>query len=102
MIYDSYGTRLEKESFGNISNRISYDDFKNVFPLKFNVLISDCEGCFCDFIYMIGNDINNYNKILLEADQTHMCDYNLILDYLKNVGFKIVKNDNNFRYVLIK
>ena len=25
---------------------ISYQDFKKQFPLNFNVLVADCEGCF--------------------------------------------------------
>ena len=51
---------------------------------------------------MIGNDINNYRKILLEADQVHICNYKKILKVLKKNGFKIIKNDKDFRYVLMK
>lgn len=102
IIKDGYGTRL-----GNIINKndplkITYNDFKNQFPLNFNVLIADCEGCLCDFIYMIEDDINNYNKILFEADVAKSCDYKKLITYLITKGFRIEKNDNNFRYVLLK
>ena len=83
---------------------ISYSEFKNKFPLKFNVLVADCEGCLGEFLEMIGDDIHNYNKILFEADQPKMCDYDLILNKLHKLGFKTVKKNFNavYRYVLIK
>jgi hypothetical protein len=66
------------------------------------VLVADCESCLCDFIKDMGNDINNYNKILLEADFKNLCDYYKLIESLTSMGFKIVKNHDNFRYVLIK
>ena len=53
---------------------------------------------------MIGDDIHNYNKILFEADQGHMCDYDAIINKLLNSGFKKVKSHFNevTRYVFIK
>jgi len=102
IIYDSYGTRTVKEDFGDTDNKITYDEFKKQFPLKFNVLIADCEGCFCDFINIMGDDINNYNKILLEADQKNICEYNKVLEKLQKIGFRIVKNEDDVRYVLLK
>jgi hypothetical protein len=102
---DGYSTRLvNKDTFSsnNDENNITYNDFKIKYPFKFNVLIGDCEGCLCDFIEMIGDDLNNYNKILFEADQKHMCDYIKLLEKLQQNGFEIVKNTDNFRYVLIK
>ena len=35
-----------------------------MYPLKFNVLVADCEGCLCEFIDIIKDDINLYDKIL--------------------------------------
>jgi hypothetical protein len=86
------------------NNKITYEDFKKEYPLKFNVLVGDCEGCLCDFIKIMGNDINNYNKILFEADQENLCNYKILLEYLQDKGFKIIKEHYNqvFRYVLIK
>jgi GR25 family glycosyltransferase involved in LPS biosynthesis len=100
---DNYSTkRVNKESFSQEESRINYDDFKVKYPLNFNVLIADCEGCLCDFIETIGDDLNNYNKILFVANQNHMCFYNKLLDKFQKNGFEIVKNTDNFRYVLIK
>ena len=101
LIIDGYATRTVKETFSE-DNKITYSEFKKQFPLKFNVLVGDCEGCLCDFINIIGDDINNYNKILFEADQKHMCDYQILIQKLQNNGFKIIKNVDDFRYVLIK
>jgi len=104
LILDGYGTKLVKETFSNEVSKITYNDFKKQYPLKFNVLIADCEGCLCDFIKIIGDDINNYNKILFEADQKELCNYEILLNDLKNKGFKIIKKNYNeiFRYVLLK
>jgi quinolinate synthetase A subunit len=72
-----------------------FAEFKKQYPYKFNVLIADCEGCLYDFINMLGNDLNNYNKILFEADQEHICDYNKIIDILQKNGFKLVNKRFN-------
>jgi len=103
IIYGGYGTKLIKESFTD-SLQISYTQFKKEYPFKFNVLVADCEGCLCDFIDIIGNDINNYNKILFEADQKDMCNYEKLIEKLKNIGFKEVSKrlDGIYRYVFIK
>jgi len=103
MITDGYGTRMvNSDSEIESNNMITYEEFKRQYPLKFNVLVADCESCLCDFIKDMGNDINNYNKILLEADLKDLCDYNKLIESLTSIGFKIVKNHDNFRYVLIK
>lgn len=103
MITDGYGTRMVNNDLETESNNmITYEEFKKEYPLNFNVLVADCESCVCDFIKDMGNDINNYNKILLEADFKDLCNYNKILEFLISVGFKIVKNHDDFRYVLLK
>lgn len=83
---------------------VSYDKFKKLYPLNFNVLVADCEGCLCDFFNMIGDDLDNFNKIIFEADQETLCNYVNIIDLLTNHGF--IEIDNSFnvvnRYVFIK
>jgi FkbM family methyltransferase len=103
MITDGYGTRMvNSDSEIESNNMITYEEFKRQYPLKFNVLVADCESCLCDFIKDMGNDINNYNKILIEADFKNLCDYSKLIQSLISIGFKIVKNHDDFRYVLIK
>jgi len=94
LVLDGYST-MTVDAKGPQNNTISYDEFKKQYPYKFNVLIADCEGCLYDFINMIGDDLNNYNKILFEADQQHMCDYNKIIDKLQNNGFNLVNKRFN-------
>ena len=103
MIIDGYATRLETnnvETDNNASNYITYNNFKIKYPLKFNVLVADCEGCFPEFIDIIGNDLNNYNKILLEADVLDSKIYTATIEKLKNNGFDVIKE--GFRYVFIR
>ncbi len=37
-----------------------------------------------------------------EADVADKCDHNYIRNELLSEGFKVVENNNNFHYVLIK
>jgi hypothetical protein len=104
IIYDGYATRLIENNTlsDNDDKKISYEEFKKSYPLKFNVLVADCEGCLCEFIKMIGNDINLYNKILFEADCKDTCNYTELINLLITNGFKMVENNFNFTYVFIK
>ena len=54
---------------------VTYEEFCNKFNLNFNVLVVDCEGCFCDVYESMEEQINNFDKILIEFDQPHLCDY---------------------------
>ncbi len=105
IVYDGYGTRIEDNNDNNSNddnNKISYEQFKTQFPQNFNVLIADCEGCLGEFLDMMGNDFNYLNKVIFEADQPHLCDYNKIKEKLINSGFKLKDNNSDFRFVYIK
>ena len=54
-----YGGSMVESSEPN--NKITYIDFKNKYPLKFNVIVADCEGCLCEFLDIIGDELNNIN-----------------------------------------
>jgi len=99
IIYDNYGTRLINSDNPN-NNNITWFDFKQKYPLKFNVIIADCEGCLCEIIELMGDDFNYINKIIFEEDQKHMCDYTLLKEKLKKNGFKEI--ENGFRCVYYK
>lgn len=103
IVYDGYGTRIQ-DSDDNSDNekQISYQEFKELYPQKFNVLIADCEGCLEEFLENMGNDFNHLNKVIYEADQSHMCDYEKIKEKLINSGFVEKDNNNDFRFVYIK
>lgn len=103
-IDDGYGTRYidHKYKESNTNNIISYDDFKKRYPLEFNVIVADCEGCLGEFIKKMGQDFNKINKVIFEADYPVLCNYNEIIKNLKKNGFTMVENKKNFRYVFIK
>jgi FkbM family methyltransferase len=106
IIYDGYGTRIEDSDNNEINNnqQISYKEFTELYPQKFNVLVADCEGCLGEFLENMGNDFNDLTKVIYEEDQPHMCDYQKIKDKLINAGF--VEKDKSFnqvfRYVYVK
>ena len=49
---------------------------------------------------MLGSDLNNYNKIMFEADQPHLCDYDNVINKLTDNGFTLVDKRFNevYRY----
>ena len=108
LINDGYGTRIvdidNPEHSEELSLQITYQQFKIMYPLKFNVLIADCEGCFYEFILMLGDDLNNYNKIMYEEDQPEICDYSKVKQHLIKYGFKLIEEKFNIvnRCVYIK
>ncbi len=51
---------------------------------------------------MMGADFNHLNKVIFEADQVELCNYDEVKKKLINNGFKEVDNINNFRFVYIK
>ena len=103
-IDDGYGTHyIDNNSIeNNTNNIISYNEFKKLYPHEFNVIVADCEGCLGEFIKNMGDDFNKINKVIFEADYPKLCNYNEIIENLKNNGFTMVENKDNFRYVFIK
>jgi FkbM family methyltransferase len=103
-IDDGYGTHyIDNDSTeNNTNNIISYAEFKKIYPLEFNVIVADCEGCLGEFIKNMGDDFNKINKVIFEADYPKLCNYNEIIKNLKSNGFTMVENNDNFRYVFIK
>lgn len=90
MIYEEYGSRLINSNNTN-NNNITWAKFKEKYPLHFNVIVADCEGCLCEFIETMGNDFNNINKIIFEEDQPQMCNYAALKEKLINLGFKKIE-----------
>lgn len=103
-IDNGYGTRYIDNNYASDTpnNIISYDEFKQLCPLEFNVLVADCEGCLGEFVQIMRDDFNKINKVIFEADYPELCNYNEIIKHLKNNDFTMVENNNNFRYVFIK
>lgn len=98
IIGNGYGKMMVDSDEQN--NKITYSDFKLKYPLKFNVIVADCEGCICEFLDIMGDDLNNINKLLLEEDQPQICDYKKLKNKLLLLGFK--QKINGFRSLYIK
>uniref|UniRef100_A0A6C0JIK4 Methyltransferase FkbM domain-containing protein n=1 Tax=viral metagenome TaxID=1070528 RepID=A0A6C0JIK4_9ZZZZ len=102
IVGDGYGKMMIDSDETN--NKITYSEFKEKYPLKFNVIVADCEGCLPEFLDIMGDDLNNIKKIIFEADQPDMCDYNELIKKLISIGFeeKEKKFKDIHRYVYIK
>lgn len=104
IVYNHYGTYIEQNDTDDNNTRITYDEFKRLYPYNFNVLVADCEGCIEYFLEMMGDDLHNYNKILFEADYPDRCNYDKVRERLLNFGFieKKAKFQDVWRYCYIK
>ena len=103
IIHDGYGTRMiDTNEETNSNNKLSYNEFKKLYPQKFNTLVADCEGCLEDFLDVMGDDFYKLKKVLFEADFPQLTNYDKIKKKLFDAGFKEKFNSSNFIYVFIK
>ena len=96
IVRDGYGTYItddndNQSTFDKIES-ITYQEFKQRYPLNFNVLIMDCEGCAEEFVKTLGPELSHYNKILLERDNIHMSNYSIVENMFMQDGFTKVKD----------
>lgn len=94
-----YGTTtIESDDGSSGIDKITYKDLCQKYNLMFNTLVVDCEGCFCDVLDSIGDDIVNFNKIFLELDQENLCNYN---DAEKKLSKHFYKIKSGFHSIYI-
>lgn len=99
--FANYTTTKEEEGAIKIP-RISTKSFFAKYNLPFNVIVVDCEGCFCDFFKENEKFVLNLDMIIIEVDAKNRCEYNNIFAKLKR---KFIKADdilNGFQQVWIK
>ena len=86
-----YGSMGEIDDNSSIPS-LSLDDIKKKYNIKdFNTLIIDCEGCFEMFLDENPTILNTINKIMIEHDQPHKCNYQKITQLLIDNNFKLIK-----------
>ncbi len=86
---DGYGTSGYKDESSDVPN-FTLDQINSLYNIDFNVLVIDCEGCICQFLDENGSILEKIELILLEADQSKLCNYKEIYNILENYGFKKV------------
>jgi len=85
--YKLVGNGYEKTSIEDDKGDIELFKIPNV---DFNTLIVDCEGYLEIFYNENKNFFNKLNKIILECDRPDICNYDYVLNELKNKNFKTV------------
>ena len=83
---------------GYAKTSIPSDDNNNIYDIPnvpFNTLIADCEGYFEKFYDENSKWFETINKIILECDMPHKCNYTRVIKELLNLGFNIIKNINH-------
>lgn len=72
---------------GVSSKTYTLEEVTNMFNLKFNVLVADCEGCLEKFYNENKDFFRDLRMITYEKDQSDVCDYNVIENALIEYGF---------------
>lgn len=110
LVNNEYGTYVSPNPNNDKNTKIdtisSYDFFTK-YPLKFNVLIVDCEGCIENFLIDNIKYLNNLELIIFEKDNLLQCDYSHVYQVLKDNKFYkhdciLLNDDEGFQQVWIK
>jgi len=89
---DNYASTTEPTEESDIPI-YSIEKLQNMFNIKFNTLVADCEGCLEKVLEE--NDISSFNKITYETDQPHKCNYDNVSNNLKSLNFQQIYDDRN-------
>lgn len=97
--YEGYSTRTtnncKDEHDVNCMKAISIDDLQDMFSLRFNTLVADCEGCMEPLIRHLqksSRPLHTWDKVMFEQDQPHICDYNFVRNALLENGFECIED----------
>lgn len=74
---------------------ISLEELQEKYNLKFDTLVADCEGGLGLFFEQHDWFYSQLRKIIFEKDYPQKCDYNKIMDKLKEHGFKCIHSMND-------
>jgi len=94
---DGYAATYVEDETSKIKN-LSLDEIQNMYGLRFNVLVADCEGYLGEFFYQNPNFYDQLRMIIFEADYPEKCDYDKIRETLLQKGFecKLLGHQNVF------
>nr|WIL02776.1 methyltransferase [Cedratvirus borely] len=67
---------------------VTLGQLENIYKLKFDVLVADCEGAFEQFAKE--NDLSSFRMVLLEEDEWVRCNYDKCYELLKSYGFTVL------------
>ena len=83
--------------------RISSDAFFRKYNLPFNVIVVDCEACFCSFFAENEKFVMLLDMIIVEVDAKERCNYDTnIFSKLKQKFIKVDDIMNGFQQVWVK
>jgi FkbM family methyltransferase len=75
-------------------------DLQNMFDVKFNAVVADCEGCLSELMNNYPELFTQIELLIYEMDQPELCDYNKLTDILNTNGFRCV--ESGFHNVYVK
>jgi FkbM family methyltransferase len=67
---------------------VTLEQLEDIYKLKFDVLVADCEGAFEQFAKE--NDLSSFRMVLLEEDEWVRCNYERCYEMLKGYGFTVL------------
>jgi FkbM family methyltransferase len=87
--YESYGTTTSPlDGAGSSLQRMTLEELELKYGLSFDVLVADCEGALGGFVEENRDALARFRVVTFEKDQPHLCDYAVVEDTLRNLGFE--------------
>ena len=88
---NKWGSFIKGDGEGKIVKNYDFNELNRKY--KFTVLFADCEGCLESFFTEYPNALDGIEKIIFEKDQEEICDYTLVINFIKEKGFKHIEGD---------
>lgn len=92
-VCNGYGTTYSCQDDNNKIPNYSMEDVLKLFPLKFNVLVADCEGFLEIFLDENPFFYDDCRLVIFEEDYKEKCDYAKIKTILLQKGFECLYED---------
>lgn len=85
--YSTQFHNLTSKIVGTPISSITYQEFQKKYPIDFDVLVVDCEGCLESFFKENSFILDQVKLIIFEKDNEKKCNYNYIFILLESKGF---------------
>ena len=84
---EGYGLTA-KETDSTSYNSYTLEDVENMYNLKFNTLVADCEGCLETFFDENPRLYKDLRLVIFEKDYPDKCNYDKVIENLKKNNYK--------------
>jgi len=92
---ESYCTHTTSQDTGVSVSPVSIEQLEEMYSLKFDCLVADCEGFMEQFIRENEEFVQRLETVTYEEDQASRCDYAYVTERLQSFGFSCIHTEMN-------